>query len=191
MAFRQRALQLAIGLVAVAMAVGLFALSERQRERRHANRRQAIAGQLLQLAHLRSSDTIYDLECGDGRVVVTAARQYGARGWCFDIYPQRLTEARELARLAGVENLIAFRQQNWDAVDVTPATVVILWMTSYRPLGLLQAQESVDGRAPRGLTNRLVLERSRRLAADRRGVGRRSPRGTRRCHKALGGRWCS
>jgi len=40
----------------------------------------------LQTAHLSSSDTIYDLECGDGGVIVTAASQYGARGWCFDIY---------------------------------------------------------------------------------------------------------
>jgi methylase of polypeptide subunit release factors len=77
-----------------------------------------------------SSDTIYDLECGDGRVVVTAATQYGARGWCFDIYPQRLAEARERAHRAGVENLITFRQQNWDAVYVTPANVVVLWLTS-------------------------------------------------------------
>jgi SAM-dependent methyltransferase len=130
MAFGRRALQMAIGLAAVAIGVGLFAFSEHQRERRHANRPQAIVGRLLELAHRRSSDTIYDLECGDGSVVVTAATQYGARGWCFDIYPQRLTEARERARRAGVENPITFRQQNWDAVDVTPASVVILWLTN-------------------------------------------------------------
>jgi hypothetical protein len=86
MAFGRRALQIAIGLAAVAIGVGLFAFSEHQRERRHANRPQAIVGRLLELAHLRSSDTIYDLECGDGSVVVTAATRYRARAWCFDIY---------------------------------------------------------------------------------------------------------
>jgi SAM-dependent methyltransferase len=82
------------------------------------------------MARLSSSDTIYDLECGDGGVVVAAAKQFGARGWCFDIYPQRLAEARERARRAGVEHLITFRQEFWDNVNVAPATVVIMWLTN-------------------------------------------------------------
>ncbi len=126
----RRATQLAAGIIAVAVVLGLWELSEWERERRHARRSEVVANRLLEMARIGSSDTVYDLECGDGGVVVAAAKQFGARGWCFDIYPQRLMEARERARRAGVEDLITFREQFWDTVDVTPATVVIVWLTN-------------------------------------------------------------
>ena len=127
---KRTAVQIAGGMVAVSIFLGLVELSERERERRHAKRPEAVTNLVLQMAHLSSSDLVYDLECGDGGVVVAAAKQYGASGWCFDIYPQRLAEARERARRAGVENLITFRQQFWDSVDVSPASVVIVWLTN-------------------------------------------------------------
>ena len=128
--FGRAALTLTAGLFVVIGGVALFAFSEWRRERRHAHRPEAIVSRVLQLARLTSSDTLYDLECGDGAVVVTAAKQYGTRGWCFDIYAQRLIDARERARREGVEDLITFQNENWDSVDVTPASVVILWMTN-------------------------------------------------------------
>jgi SAM-dependent methyltransferase len=127
---KQRAAQIAAGLLAVGLVLGLWELSERGRERRHAKRPDAVTDRLLQLARLSASDRVYDLECGDGGVVVAAAQRSGARGWCFDIYPRRLAEARERARRAGVEGLITFQQQFWDTVDVSPATVVILQITN-------------------------------------------------------------
>ena len=126
---KQKAVRVAAGLIGVGIVLGLLQLSERERERRHAKRPDVVTDQVLKLAHLNSNDIVYDLECGDGGVIVAAAKRHGARGWCFDIYPQRLTEARERARRAGVENLITFREQFWDTVDVTPATVVIAWLT--------------------------------------------------------------
>jgi hypothetical protein len=106
---RQRAVQLLGGLAAVAAVLALYGLSERERERRHSKRPQAVVDRLIDVAHLSASDTLYDLECGDGSVVVSAAKRYGAHAWCFDIYPQRLAEARERARQAGVEPFVTFQ----------------------------------------------------------------------------------
>jgi trans-aconitate methyltransferase len=127
---RQKAVQLTAGLGAIAVVLALYGFSERQRERRHAKRPQDIVDRVIDMARVSSSDTVYDLECGDGGVVVNAAARYGAHGWCFDIYPQRLAEARERARAAGVEHLITFREQFWDTIDVAPATVVVVWLTN-------------------------------------------------------------
>ena len=145
---RRGAVQITVGVIAVGVLLGLVQLSERERERRHATRPEDVTDRLLQLAHLSSSDTVYDLECGDGGVVVAAAKRYGVHGWCFDIYPQRLAEAREHARRAGVENLITFRQQFWDTVDVSPASVVIVWLTD--PTGHI-ANYKVRGQLTREL----------------------------------------
>jgi trans-aconitate methyltransferase len=109
--------------------LGLFEYSERSRERRHAKRPEIVTTELLRLAHLSSTDVVYDLECGDGGVAVAAARQFGAKAACFDIYPRRLAEARRRADDAHVGHLITFQQRYWDSVDVGPASVVVLWLT--------------------------------------------------------------
>jgi methylase of polypeptide subunit release factors len=61
---------------------------------------------MLKLADVKSSDIVYDLGCGDGRIVIAAAKEYGARGVGIDINPVRIAEAKENARKAGVENLV-------------------------------------------------------------------------------------
>lgn len=124
------AIQVITGMVAVGLFLAWFEMTERERERRHAERPDDVTEVMLRLAQLTNRDSVFDLECGDGGVVVAAAQRYGARGWCFDIYPRRLTDARERARHAGVENLISFREQHWDSVDVSPATVVIIGLTN-------------------------------------------------------------
>src|ERR1700687_1866063 len=63
---------------------------------------------MLKLAGVKSSDIVYDLGCGDGRIVIAAAREYGAHGVGIDIDPERIQEARDLARKAGVEALVKF-----------------------------------------------------------------------------------
>jgi ribosomal protein L11 methylase PrmA len=71
---------------------------------------------------------VYDLGCGDGRIVIAAARQFHARGVCVELNLARLREARELARRAGVAERIEFRQQDLFDTDLSKATVVTLYL---------------------------------------------------------------
>jgi len=97
---------------------------------------QDVVDRMLALAEVTSKDTVYDLGCGDGRIVITAAKKYGAHGMGFDIDPQRIKESTENARAAGVDNLVAFKQQDVMTVDVSPATVVTLYLLTASNLKL-------------------------------------------------------
>jgi SAM-dependent methyltransferase len=80
------------------------------------------------LADVKPADVVYDLGCGDGRIVIAAARR-GARAVCVDIDPQRIAEARGNAREAGVAERIEFRTQDLFTVDLADATVVMLFLS--------------------------------------------------------------
>ena len=84
---------------------------------------------MLRLADVKAGDVIYDLGCGDGRIVITAVREFAARGVCVDIDPQRIAESRENARAAGVIDHIRFLNQDLLATDVSEATVVMLFLS--------------------------------------------------------------
>jgi ribosomal protein L11 methylase PrmA len=84
---------------------------------------------MLRLANVKAEDVVYDLGCGDGRIVITAARELGARGVCVDIDPQRIAESRENARTAGVTDRIRFLNQDLLVTDVSEATVVMLFLS--------------------------------------------------------------
>ncbi|HJT87558.1 MAG TPA: class I SAM-dependent methyltransferase [Bryobacteraceae bacterium] len=88
---------------------------------------EVVAG-MLRLAGVTGADTVYDLGCGDGRIVVTAARQYRARGVGVDINPERIQEARANARRNGVESLVRFEQNDLFQADIHDATVVMLYL---------------------------------------------------------------
>ena len=87
----------------------------------------AVVDAMLRLADVRPGDVVYDLGCGDGRIVVRAA-QLGARGVGVDIDPARIAESRARARSEGVEDRVAFREGDLFEADVTPATVVTLFL---------------------------------------------------------------
>jgi len=89
---------------------------------------QDVVDRILALAEVTSSDIIYDLGCGDGRIVITAAKKYRAHGVGVDIDPQRVAESRENARKEGVEKLVSFLQEDALAVDLSRATVVTLYL---------------------------------------------------------------
>jgi ubiquinone/menaquinone biosynthesis C-methylase UbiE len=89
---------------------------------------QEVVDRMLQMAAVTSADVVYDLGSGDGRLVITAAKQFGARGIGFDIDPARIAEARANAKAAGVEALVQFRQQDALTVDVSAASVVTLYL---------------------------------------------------------------
>ncbi len=84
--------------------------------------------QMLKLAAVTSKDIVYDLGCGDGRFVVTAARQFGARGVGIDIDPERIKEARELAARTGANDRVRFIEGDLFETDISEATVVTLYL---------------------------------------------------------------
>jgi len=83
---------------------------------------------MLRMAQVTSSDVVYDLGCGDGRIVIAAAQKYGARGVGIDIDPKRIEEADENAKLAGVTDKVAFMTQDLFTADFRDATVVTLYL---------------------------------------------------------------
>lgn len=87
-----------------------------------------VVDKMLALAKVSRNDTLYDLGCGDGRIVVTAAKRYGARGTGIDINPECIEEARSNAKAAGVGNKVQCRVGNLFEEDVSPATVVTLYL---------------------------------------------------------------
>jgi SAM-dependent methyltransferase len=97
---------------------------------------QDVVEKMLDLAAVTSQDVVYDLGSGDGRTVITAAKKYGARGVGVDIDPDRISESKENARKAGVEKLVDFRLQDALTVDVSPASVVTLYLLSNSNLKL-------------------------------------------------------
>lgn len=89
---------------------------------------QNVVNRMLQMASVRKDDVLYDLGCGDGRLVVTAARKYGARGIGIDLDPQRIKEAKANARKAGVSGKTEFMVGDLFATDLSEATVVTLYL---------------------------------------------------------------
>ncbi|PSB01868.1 SAM-dependent methyltransferase [Merismopedia glauca] len=89
---------------------------------------QAVVQRMLELGKVDNKDVIYDLGSGDGRIVVTAAQKYGARGVGIDIDPQRIQEANANAQNAGVSDRVEFRQQDLFDVDLSEASVVTLYL---------------------------------------------------------------
>ena len=83
---------------------------------------------MLKLAGVKKTDVVYDLGCGDGRIVIAAAKNYGARGVGIDINPVRIAEAKENARKAGVEKLVRFEEKDLFQADIHEATVVTLFL---------------------------------------------------------------
>jgi SAM-dependent methyltransferase len=84
---------------------------------------------MLRLAAIKPGEVVYDLGCGDGRIVITAVREYAARGVCVDIDPQRIAESQENARAAGVTDQIRFLNQDLLVTDVSDAAVVMLFLS--------------------------------------------------------------
>ncbi|HKX50717.1 MAG TPA: class I SAM-dependent methyltransferase [Candidatus Binatia bacterium] len=85
---------------------------------------------MFRLANVKAGEVVYDLGCGDGRIVITAVREFGARGVCVDIDPERIAESRENARVAGVTENIRFLNQDLFETDVSEASVVMLFLSA-------------------------------------------------------------
>ena len=98
---------------------------------------------MLRLAKVGRGDVVYDLGCGDGRVVIMAAQKFGAKAVGIDIEPVRIGEANLAAQAAGVAGNVRFVEQDFHQADISPASVVALYlytreMTKLKPKLLSQ-----------------------------------------------------
>jgi len=89
---------------------------------------ETIVTAMLELAKVRSTDVVYDLGSGDGRIVIAAAKEFGARGAGIEISPDRVKEARSNAKQAGVEARVKFEIGDLFDSDIDSATVVTMYL---------------------------------------------------------------
>jgi SAM-dependent methyltransferase len=89
---------------------------------------QPVVERMLELAGVTRNDVVYDLGSGDGRIVITAARRYGARAKGFDIDPALVREARQNAKKAGVEHLVTIEQADFFELDLSEASVIATYL---------------------------------------------------------------
>ena len=89
-----------------------------------------VVDRMLALANVTPTDIVYDLGTGDGRIVIAAARAFGARGVGIDIEQARVDEATLNAERAGVERLVRFERGDALEADVSEATVVVTYLLS-------------------------------------------------------------
>lgn len=91
---------------------------------------------MLALAGVTKDDVVMDLGCGDGRIPITAARTYGARGIGVDIDPELLAQANANAKAAGVSHLVTFKLQDAMTADLSEVSVLTLYLLSSSNLKL-------------------------------------------------------
>ena len=89
---------------------------------------EAVVEKMLDMAAVKATDVVYDLGCGDGRIVIAAAQKHGARGVGIDIDPQRIQEATANAKKAAVTGKVKFLEADLFATDISEATVVTLYL---------------------------------------------------------------
>jgi ribosomal protein L11 methylase PrmA len=89
---------------------------------------QDVVEDMLRIANVQKGDVLYDLGSGDGRIAITAARKYGIKATGIDIDPERIREANENAKKAGVTHLVQFRQENLFTADFKDASVITLYL---------------------------------------------------------------
>ena len=120
-----------IGLIALFAGLG-FAPARAQEEEEfevpYVPTPEKVVAEMLKLANVKKGEVIYDLGSGDGRIVITAAKVYGARGVGIDINPQRIKEANENAQKAGVTGQVQFKQNDLFQEDISRASVVTLYL---------------------------------------------------------------
>jgi len=115
-------------VVAIALAVVPVAPGAQTRLAPYVTTPLDVVERMLTLARVGPDDLVYDLGCGDGRVVIMAAQKFGARGVGVDIEPTLIEQAIANAKSADVADRVTFRVQDALTVDVSPATVVTLYL---------------------------------------------------------------
>jgi ribosomal protein L11 methylase PrmA len=120
-----RRLLVALALVAAASAAGQEPLKT---DVIYVPTPQGVVEEMLRVAGVKKGDVLYDLGSGDGRIPITAAKKYGIRAVGIDIDPERVWEAEQNARGAGVDHLVEFRREDLFKTEFRDATVVTLYL---------------------------------------------------------------
>ena len=122
---------LAIAALALASLMGQLSLAAQSRSLApYVPTPSDVVDRMLTLAKVGARDVVYDLGCGDGRIVIAAAQKFGARGVGVDIDANLINQAEANAREAGVDRRVKFLVQDAMTVDVSDATVVTLYLLS-------------------------------------------------------------
>ena len=89
---------------------------------------QEVVDKMLEMARVKKGDVVYDLGCGDGRIVVTAAKRFGVKAYGFDIDPQRIKDSLENVEKNGVGHLVTIQRKDIFTLDLTQANVITLYL---------------------------------------------------------------
>jgi len=116
------------GLLVVFLFVSHSQAEAQQLDVRYDPSTPGVVARMLRMANVTADDLVYDLGCGDGRIVIAAAREYGARGVGIDIDPVRISEAKDNAKKEVVTGKVRFIEQNLFEADIDKATVVTLFL---------------------------------------------------------------
>ena len=121
-----------IGLLAVMALIFLSRAPAQQKkpEVPYVSTPDEVVAEMLRIANVGKDDVLYDLGCGDGRIVITAAKMYGCRGVGIDINPERIRDSRENAIKAGVSDRVQFIQMDLFEAEIRDASVVTLYLLS-------------------------------------------------------------
>jgi ubiquinone/menaquinone biosynthesis C-methylase UbiE len=117
-------------LLFFALTGGLFLPPALARDVPYVPTPEKVVERMLEIANVGPNDLVYDLGSGDGRIVIAAAKNHGARGVGIDIDPDRIREARANARSAGVSDRVEFREGDLFKIDLSQASVVTLYLLS-------------------------------------------------------------
>jgi SAM-dependent methyltransferase len=127
-----RSVKLSLALLLTVILVAPMALGQTTKTRepdvQYVPTPQPVVNEMLKLTKVTKDDVVYDLGSGDGRILITAAKTYGARGIGYDIDPDRVREANENAKKAGVDQRVRFIQGDLFEADLKEATVVTLYL---------------------------------------------------------------
>ena len=104
---------------------------------------QEVVDKMLELAEVTKDDLIYDLGCGDGRIVVTAAKKYGCRCVGYDIDPERVIESLENVRNNNVQDLVRIEQKDIFTLDLSDASVITLYLLASLNVKLIPQLEKL------------------------------------------------
>ena len=114
----------------LSLAVCLFVPTALARDVPFVPTPERVVDKMLELAKVGPEDVVYDLGSGDGRIVIAAAKKRGARGVGIDIDPERVREARDNARRAGVAERVEFREGDLFKAHISEASVVTIYLLS-------------------------------------------------------------